>query len=128
MELTMGESRTAEATRACLYGVISWFNTDEPFWGDFVPESDRTWLSDDQFALTLRSGGIFLEVRGVTLECEPGLLQPSLIVGARSESRPSAPVRWHPVSATMDERGCFVTSNFRAAVQASIEDVRAQVT
>ena len=116
-----------EAARACLYAVVERFNTEDPFWGSFVPEFESTSLGADRFALTLRGAAIRLVVQGVMLRDSerPGTITPSLVVGATPLGAQTPPSRWQPVTCTVDAQGRFGTANFRTAIEAAIEDLRA---
>jgi len=124
----MDERDTAagEAARACLYAVVDRFNTEDPFWGSFVPEFDSTFLGSDRFTVTLRGRGVRLKVQGVMLRPADGRgrIAPSLVVGSVPQSGDDSPSRWHPVTCTVDDRGRFGTQNFRKAIEASIVDLQ----
>jgi hypothetical protein len=119
----------AEPTRACLFAVVERFNTEEPFWCSFVPEPEQTRLAPDAFSVTLRGCGLEFEVTGTLVESSgaPGGVRPTVVVGARPSARES-PRHWHQVTCTVDSAGRFTTSDFRKAIEASIEDVRAHAS
>jgi len=116
-----------EAARACLYAVMDRFNTEDDFWGSFVPEFDATFLGSDRFTATLRGRGIRLRVQGVMLGGDSEgreAITPSLLIGSVPDSGDGEPTRWHPVTCTVDSRGRFGTLNFRKAIEAAIDDIR----
>jgi hypothetical protein len=125
-EAPVASAAAADAARACLYAVVDRFNTEDPFWGSFVPEPDLTRLSHTGFSVTLRGRGIEFEVVGALARAYdvPGGFAPTVVVGARPSSA-TPPKAWHPVTCTVDDAGRFITSNFRKAIEASIDDVRA---
>ena len=117
----------SEAARACLYAVVERFNTEDPFWGAFVPELDSTSFGDDRFSVALHGRGVRLEVKGVMLtdNDKPGVVTPSLVVGACGQAAGAGVRRWHPITCTVDANGRFATSNFRKAIEAAIDDLQA---
>jgi hypothetical protein len=123
---TAGDSvRLDDAVRSCLYAVVDRFNTEDPFWSSFVPDPDKTRIESGGFSVTLRGLGVDLEVVGVLAESAsaPRGIIPSIVVGGKAPAMRS-PLSWHPVTCTVDGDGRFVTSNFRKAIEASIDDVR----
>ena len=120
-----------DATRACVYAVVDRFNTDEPFWGSFVPIADLTEIGSDTFRLTLQGRGVLIAIRGELLRGigESIRYTPRLVVGAippidpSTPHGPEAPVVWHQVECSVDGDGKFVTSNFRAAIESAISDL-----
>lgn len=121
----------SDATRACLYAVVDRFNTDEPFWGSFVPIADLTEIGNDRFRLTLQGRGVLIAVRGELLRGigEAVRYVPQLVVGAIPAIDPSTPhgpepeIMWHHVDCSVDVEGKFTTSNFRKAIEAAISDL-----
>lgn len=116
-----------EAARACLFSVVDRFNTEDPFWGSFVPETDSTKLGDGRFSLTLRGHGVRIEVQGVMLvdAARPSDIRPSIVVGVSDpEAAPAHGRRWHPVTCAVDVNGRFVTTNFRKAIELALADAR----
>lgn len=124
--LAQNERIAADAARACLYAVVERFNTEDAFWGSFVPEMESTNFDDKRFCVRLEGRGVRLEVRGMILAMAetPPAFAPSVIVGATPPGSNATPDRWHPINCSVDAHGCFVTSNFRKAIEASIADVR----
>ena len=128
MPATLGD-----ATRACLYAVVDRFNTDEPFWGSFVPVADLTVIDVDKFRVTLQGRGVLITVRGTMLRGVGDALRysPTLVVGAMPVPDPStaeeqhSPATWHQIACTVDDDGKFVTSNFRRAIESAIADLQA---
>ena len=119
-------SDAAEAARACLFAVVDRFNTEDPFWGSFVPEIESTRIGDHRFWVALIGRGVRLEVQGVMVRDadRAGSIMPSLVVGAVSQSSDESPRRWHAITCTVDAQGRFVTSNFRRAIESAIEDLK----
>jgi hypothetical protein len=115
-----------DSTRSCLCSIIDRFNTEDPFWSAFVPDTEATVIEPGRFSLTLRGKGIRLDVCGVLIRevDNPSRLTPSLVVGAKRPSDASRPEAWHPITCSVDRKGRFATSNFRIAIEASIDDVR----
>lgn len=125
-----------DATRACLYAVVDRFNTDEPFWGSFIPVADLTELGVDKFSASFYGRGVLITVRGTMLRGIGDALRysPSLVVGAitmpdvsmihMTTDEPKPPLSWHRVACSVGEDGKFVTSNFRAAIESSIADLK----
>jgi hypothetical protein len=120
-------TKISEATQACLFSVIDRFNTEDPFWSSFVPQPELTNLRDERFALTVGGKGVFVEIRGVMIRGRenPEQITPSIVVGAKTAASPTSPRTWHPITCALDSSGRFVTSNFRKAIEASIEALRA---
>ena len=120
------EAGAGEAARACLYAVVDRFNTEDQFWGSFVPEFESTYLGSDRFTVTLRGRGVRLKVQGVMLRNAErrGAITPSLVVGSEPAEGDGPPRRWHPVTCTVDADGRFGTANFRKAIEAAIDDLR----
>ena len=117
------DDAAGESARACLYAVVDRFNTEDPFWGAFVPEFESTYLGSDRFTVTLQGPGVRLKVQGVMLrDSERGAITPSLVVGFIPAEGDAAPTRWHPVTCTVDAQGRFGTANFRKAIEAAIKD------
>lgn len=121
-----------DATRACLYAVVDRFNTDEPFWGSFIPVADLTEISTDKFRVTFQGRGVLITVRGTMLRGigEAIRYAPTLAVGATPQPDPTnaedvqSPVTWHQVACSVGDDGKFITSNFRAAIEAAIADLK----
>jgi hypothetical protein len=113
-----------ELARACLYAVIDRFNTEDEFWGAFVPELDSTVLGEGRFTVVLQGGGARFEVQGMMLvdAGQPSSITPSLVVAGLPIDG-SRPRRWHPITCAVDVNGRFVTSNFRRAIEAAIDDL-----
>lgn len=118
------DDAVGESARACLYAVVDRFNTEDPFWGSFVPEFDSTYLGSDRFTLILQGPGVRLKVQGVMLRDveRRGTITPSLVVGSMPGEGDATPTRWHPVTCTVDAQGRFGTANFRKAIEAAIQD------
>lgn len=124
-----------DATRACLYAVVDRFNTDEAFWGSFVPVADLTEIGADHFRLTLQGRGVLVAIRCTMLHGigDGARFVPTIIVGAiptpspetADTPSPREPAIWHRVACAVGEDGKFITSNFRAAIEASIGDIQA---
>jgi|SRR5215472_10737190 len=116
---------TDEAARACLYAVVDRFNTDDAFWGSFVPAADATDIGEDAFTVSLDGRGVRITVRGTLmrgLEDGPPIV-PQLVVGAVRQGNQGAPKTWHPITCSVNDEGRFVTSNFRAAIESAISDL-----
>ena len=111
-----------EATRACLYAIVDRFNTDDPFWGSFVPEPDSTVVGTDTFDVTISGRGVRIAVRGTMRIGPANQITPDLALGALRAGTADAPSRWHAVTCLVDVEGRFVTSNFRTAMEAAITD------
>lgn len=124
MRETTNEAAT-EAARACLYAVVDRFNTEDSFWGSFVPEFESSRIESNSFSATLRGRGVRLEVQG-TMLADVGAVgvTPNLVVGAVPLFSAGSPIRWHAVTCTVDPQGRFETSNFRNAIEAAIEDIK----
>jgi len=73
----------SEATRACLYAVVDRFNTDEPFWGEFIPVADLTEIGEDSFCVAFHGRDLRLTVRGSLIRGigEIAQIVPSIVVG-----------------------------------------------
>lgn len=114
-----------EAARACLFSVLDRFNTEDPFWGSFIPEFDATRLGEGRFSLVIRGRGARMEVQGVMLvdAGNAAAIRPSIVVGGIVEGGQPGTRRWHPVTCDVGENGRFVTSNFRKAIEAAVDDV-----
>lgn len=115
----------SEATRACLYAVVDRFNTDEPFWGGFIPVADLTELGEDRFRTAFQGRGLRLTVRGSLIRGigEVASIVPSIVVGATRIGEEPDPTCWHRVDCAVGDDGRFVTSNFRSAIESAISDV-----
>jgi hypothetical protein len=124
------EADAGEAARACLYAVVDRFNTEDEFWGSFVPEFESTYLGSDRFTVTLQGRGVRLKVQGVMLRDAErrGAITPSLIVASEPAEGDGPPRRWHPVTCTVDPHGRFGTENFRKAIEAAITDLRVRAS
>jgi hypothetical protein len=120
------EADAAEAARACLYAVVDRFNTEDEFWGSFVPEFESTYLGSDRFTVTLQGRGVRLKVQGMMLRDTErrGAITPSIVVATEPPEGDEPPRRWHPVTCTVDAYGRFGTANFRKAIEAAIDDLR----
>jgi len=116
----------SEATRACLYAVVDRFNTDEPFWGAFIPVADLTEIGDDSFCAAFHSRDLRLTVRGSLIRGigETASIVPSIVVGATHIGEDPNPPRWHRVDCAVGADGKFVTSNFRKAIESAISDLQ----
>jgi len=115
----------SEATRACLYAVVDRFNTDEPFWGEFIPVADLTEIGDDSFCVAFQGRDLRLTVRGSLIRGigEIAQIVPSIVVGASHIGEEPGPPGWHSVDCAVGEDGKFVTSNFRSAIESAISDL-----
>jgi hypothetical protein len=117
----------AEAARTCAFAILNWFDSEDPFWGSFVPRPESTELADGRFAVSLRGQGATLEVHGTMIPDfeEPRALSPSICVAGRRDGDESAPQCWHPIACSLSVQGRFATHNFRNAVDAALADVKA---
>lgn len=115
----------SEATRACLYAVVDRFNTDEPFWGAFIPVADLTEIGEDSFCVAFHSRDLRLTVRGSLIRGigETASIVPSIAVGATHIGEEPSPLHWHRVDCAVGDDGKFVTSNFRSAIESAISDL-----
>jgi len=114
-----------EAARACLYAVVDRFNTDEPFWGAFIPVADLTEVGDDCFRVAFEGRGLRLTVRGTLAKGigQNAPIVPSLDVRASELTPYEKPSGWHRVECAVGVDGKFVTSNFRAAIESAISEL-----
>ena len=115
----------SEATRACLYAVVDRFNTDEPFWGAFIPVADLTEIGDETFCAAFQSRDLRLTVRGSLIRGigEIAQIVPSIVVGATRIGEEPTPRSWHRVECAVGDDGKFVTSNFRSAIESAISEI-----